>query len=204
MLAAIVLAAGQSSRMGSPKALLLDAQGRPFVARIVRTLTAAGCSEVTVVTGAAHDAVREVLARDDPPSRVRLARNPQPERGQLSSIWTGMDDAARPGVSALLLALVDAPFFSVATVQAVIHAHDTTGAAIVRPARGDAHGHPVIFGRFLFDALRRADPAVGAKAIVRAHAGQILNVEVDDDGAFTDVDTPADYARAVPRPNTTG
>ena len=197
MLAVILLAAGRSSRMGSPKALLRDAEDRTFVARIVRTLAAAGYPEVTVVTGQTHDAVRAALEEDNPPSRVRLARNLDPDRGQLSSIWTGMDDAVRPGVSALMLALVDAPFFTAETVAAVVATYQATGAPIVRPARDATHGHPVIFDRSLFEALRQADPTVGAKAVVRAHAARIVDVAVNDDGAFTDIDTPDDYARVV-------
>jgi molybdenum cofactor cytidylyltransferase len=59
------------------------------------------------------------------------------------------------------------------------------------------HGHPVIFDRRLFDELRACDPRVGAKAVVRGHAASIVNVPVDDAGAFVDIDTPADYQRAL-------
>jgi len=198
MVTAIILAAGHSTRMGSPKALLRDREGRPFVARIARTLVTGGCGSVTVVTGAAHDAIRDAVEADAPPGDVRLVRNPAPDRGQLSSIWAGLDDAVRPGVDAVLLALVDAPFFAVATVCALIEAYRVTGAPIIRPARGIVHGHPVLFDRGIVAALRAADPAVGAKAVVRAKGDRLLNLPVDDDGAFLDVDTPDDYARAVP------
>jgi molybdenum cofactor cytidylyltransferase len=67
----------------------------------------------------------------------------------------------------------------------------------VRPARGNEHGHPVIFDRSLFDELRSADPALGAKSVVRAHAAEILNLRIDDPGAFLDIDTPEVYARVV-------
>ena len=65
----------------------------------------------------------------------------------------------------------------------------------VRPVRGGDHGHPVLIDRSLFDPLRHADPRLGAKEVVRAHASSIGDVEVDDDGAFTDIDTPVEYER---------
>ena len=80
------------------------------------------------------------------------------------------------------------------TVAAVVHHWRLSRAPIVRPARGDEHGHPVVFDRALFDELLSADLQAGAKVVVRAHSRSILNVPVDDPGAFLDVDTDADYA----------
>lgn len=198
VLAPIVLAAGASTRMGSPKAVLLDRDQRPFVVRIVRTLASAGLTRPTVVTApATHDAIRDALAADPMTASARLIINRTPERGQLSSIWTAMDHVVTQGVEALVMTLVDVPFVSVDTVTAVVDAYRARRAPIVRPASGDRHGHPVIFDRSLFDELRRADLAAGAKSVVRAHEAEILNVFVDDEGAFRDVDTPDEYARAV-------
>jgi CTP:molybdopterin cytidylyltransferase MocA len=64
--------------------------------------------------------------------------------------------------------------------------------------RGDQHGHPVLIDRSLFDLLRRADPHRGAKAVVRAHATPAGDIQVDDDGAFDDIDTPVEYERLRP------
>ena len=80
-----------------------------------------------------------------------------------------------------------------ATVRAVVERYLATRAPIVRPVRGDDHGHPVLIDRSLFDLLRHADPRVGAKDVVRAHASPLGDVEVDDDGAFIDIDTPVEY-----------
>jgi molybdenum cofactor cytidylyltransferase len=197
MIAPIVLAAGESTRMGSPKALLPDREGRPFVARIVRTCAGAGFDEVTVVTGTLHEPIVAAVAADRPPIAVRFARNPDPSRGQLSSIWTGLDSAVRPGVSAIMITLVDVPLVSSATMRAVADAYRRTHAAIVRPALDDRHGHPVVFDEALFDALRRADPAAGAKSVLRAHAAEIVHVAVDDPGSVEDVDTPEEYERML-------
>jgi molybdenum cofactor cytidylyltransferase len=193
VLPAIILAAGASSRMGCPKALLLAEGGRPFVAQIVRALAAGGLEDIVVVTGPDHDAVVEAVERDRPPVVPRFARNPAPERGQLSSLWVGMDAALRPSSEGMLVTLVDVPRITPAVVSAVIEAWRRTRAPIVRPAVGERHGHPVVFDRAVFGELRLAPLEAGAKAVVRAHARDLLDVPVSDEGCLIDVDTPADY-----------
>ena len=188
--------------MGRPKALLpVDAEDT-FVSRLVRTLRAAGVDEVVVVAAVDGpvDAIRSALAAARPAPRIVL--NPDPSRGQLSSLLTGLQAVDRPGVDALLMTLVDVPLVDVSTVRALLDAYGRSGAPIVRPSRSvdAAHGHPVIFDRSVFDDLRGADPCTGAKSVVRARAGDIENVPVDDRGAFLDIDTPADYRRALGRP----
>ena len=196
MIPALVLAAGKSTRMGQTKALLpLGAE--TFVSRIVRSFRAAGVDDVVVVVG--HDAARvaEALGRLQPPPRIVV--NPEYESGQLSSILAGLRAIDRPGVTAMLLTLVDVPLVSPETVRAVLSRYRSTSAAVVRPVRGSLHGHPVLIDRQLFPQLRAADPATGAKPIVRAHASDAGDVEVDDEGAFTDIDTPGEYAAAAAR-----
>ena len=180
--------------MGSPKALLRDFDGRPFVGRIVSTLLAAGLDDVVVVTGSQHEAIAAALAMDGLSERVRLARNPDPSRGQLSSIWTGLD-ARSAGTEGLLLTLVDVPLLATSTVCAVVDAWRRTRAPIVRPIVDGRRGHPVIFDREVFDELRAAPLDAGARAVVRAHWHDAVDVPVDDRDCLIDVDTPADYER---------
>jgi molybdenum cofactor cytidylyltransferase len=179
--------------MGSPKALLPSPDGRPFVTRIVETLHEAGIVELVVVTGRDHDALVDVLSR----TRVQplIVRNIDPSRGQLSSLWVGMDSVVGPDTEGILVTLVDVPMVAVSTVTRVVTAWQRTHAPIVRPAIGDRHGHPVIFDRSVFGALRGASIDVGAKTVVRAHERDLLNVPVDDEGCLIDVDTPDEYQR---------
>ena len=200
MLAAVILAAGESSRMGTPKALLADAGGRAFVARIARTFGDAGLDQLVVVTGTHHDAIVHALAADGLGGRVSCVRNPDPSRGQISSLWVGLDAVMRPDLDAMLMTLVDVPMVRSSTVRAVIDAWRRSRAPSVRPAIGDRHGHPVLFDRAVFDELRRAPLDEGAKAIVHAYADRLVNVPVDDEGCLIDVDTPEEYAR-LPRPD---
>ena len=199
MLCAIILAAGDSTRMGRPKALLPDPDGRPFAARLVRTLAAAGIQDVIVVTGSLHAQIAEALAADEPPIAPTLVNNPQPALGQVSSLWMGLDGASRPGIEGALVAPVDIPLVRPSTIREVIDAWTRTRAPIVRPAVGDRHGHPVLFDRSVFDALRHAPLTEGARAVVHANADRVVNVQVDDEGCLLDVDTPSDYDQLIRR-----
>ena len=194
MLPAVILAAGDSTRMGSPKAILETPDGRPFVASIVRALAAADVTDIVVVTGRDHDRIVEALDRDRPPIHPRVVRNADPSRGQLSSLWAGMDAAITAETAGLMVTLVDVPLVAPATITQVIDAWRRTRAPVVRPARGAQHGHPVIFDRAVFEELRAAALDAGAKVVVRAHAHEIVDVPIADEGSLTDVDTPADYA----------
>lgn len=196
MISAIVLAAGASSRMGQAKAALpLDQTGETVVSRVVRTLLEGGAPEVVVVAGAHIDAVRRAMSPHE--SRARVIEHAGWEHGQLSSLLAGLRAIDGPLLEGALVTLVDVPLVSASTVAAIIAAWRRSRAPIVRPARGTQHGHPVIFDRSVFDDLRSADPAVGAKAVFAAHKDRVLNVHVDDPGAFEDIDTPGDYERIL-------
>jgi molybdenum cofactor cytidylyltransferase len=192
---AIVLAAGRSSRMGRAKAMLpLDA-GDTFLTRIVRTFLDAGVDDVVVVLGHEADAIAASFADSGLPARFVV--NPAYDRGQLSSLAAGLAFVDRPGVVAALVTLVDVPLVTSATVRTVIDCYRRTHVRVVRPTSGARHGHPLLIDRSLFAELRAADPETGAKPVVRAHATAAGDVTVDDEGAFTDIDTVEDYARAV-------
>ncbi len=189
----VILAAGASTRMGAPKALLPAPGGRPFVVRIIRSLLAAGLDDIVVVTGRDHEGIVKAVEADGPRVRPQFARNPDPERGQLSSLWVGMDAVVTPQSDGLLVTLVDVPMVEPGTIVRVIATWRRTRAPIVRPAIGDRHGHPVVFDRAVFRELRDAPVEEGAKTVVRAHEADLVNVAVTDEGCLVDVDTRADY-----------
>ena len=196
MIPAIILAAGKSTRMSRLKATLSAGSGADtLLTRIIRTFQQADVEDVVVVIGHEADDVRKSVAASG--LMARLVANTDYERGQLSSVLTGLRAIDRPGVNAMLLALVDTPFVSAQTVRSVVQRYRASGAPIVRPVRGAEHGHPVLIDRTLFDGLRAADPVSGVKPIVRAHVSAAGDVVTDDEGAFLDIDTPEDYARAL-------
>ena len=181
--------------MGRPKATLPLDGGDTFLTRIVRTFRAAGVDDVIVVVG--HDAEAIVASFAESDLRARFVMNAAYDRGQLTSLVTGINAVDRPGVSAALVTLVDVPLVSAATVRAVLERYRAAKPTIVRPTSPPRHGHPLLIDRSLFDALRRADPAAGAKSVVRAHASPDGDLPIADEGAFTDIDTTEEYDRWV-------
>ena len=190
----IVLAGGKSSRMGRPKALLPVASGDTFFDRVTHTLLEAGIEDIVVVVGADETAIRAGVR---PRPGVRIVDNPDYERGQLTSLLAGLRAVASTNPAAALVTLIDVPLVTAATVRTLIETQRERSALIVRPVSGGRHGHPVIFGSALFGELQRADPAQGAKPIVRAHAADMIEVPVEDEGAFTDIDTREEYERYI-------
>jgi molybdenum cofactor cytidylyltransferase len=195
---AIVLAGGKSSRMGRTKALLpIASTGETFLERVAQTLSLARIDDIVVVVGADAVTIRAAATTLQLPGSVRIVDNPDYERGQLTSLLAGLRAVDTARASAVLVTLIDVPLVTSATVETLIAIQQERSAPIVRPVSNGRHGHPVIFGRALFGELQRADPAVGAKPVVRAHAAEMIEVPVDDEGAFVDIDTPDDYARII-------
>ena len=178
--------------MGRPKALLpCGASGETFVRRVATALCDGGVEEALVVGRPDDEALRAEV--DALPVRARFVENAHADSGQLSSVLAGLAAADRPGVRAILVTPVDAPMIAAATVAELIKAFQSSHALIVRAVHQGRHGHPVIFSRAVFADLRHADPAQGARAVLRAHAEHLVNVEVADPGVLGDVDTPDDY-----------
>jgi molybdenum cofactor cytidylyltransferase len=194
---ALVLAAGRSSRMGRAKASLPLGDDDTFLTRIVRTFLEADVDDVVVIVGHEADAIIARFSTSGLPARFVVNRDY--DRGQLSSLVTGLTLVDRPGVVGALVTLVDVPLVSVATVRTVIDTYHRTRVPIVRPTSGSRHGHPLFVARSVFDALRAADPVTGAKPVVRAYATAAGDIEVADEGAFTDIDTAEDYERVLKR-----
>ncbi len=198
MIAAVILAAGRSSRMGRPKALLPHRDGTtPFVRHAITETQSAGVEIVVVVgRGGDFELEREVVACD-----ARFIVNSHPERGQLSSLHAALDAVGRnePAVDAVLVMPVDVPLVTAQVLRTVIAASQATTLPIVRAVYRGVHGHPVLFRTELFGELRAADPSVGARAVVRADPNRVFDVKVDDVSITADVDTPEDYERVIGR-----
>lgn len=188
----IVLAAGRSVRMGRSKALLrCGAEGLTFVHGVAAALCGGGAEEALIVGRPEDELLRAEVERL--PVRARFVENAQADTGQLSSVLAGLAAADHPGVSAVVVVPVDAPLIRAETVAALIARFRAGGGPIVRAVHGGRHGHPVVFGRQAFEALRHADPSVGARGVLHANPDWVLDFEVGDPGVLGDVDTPADY-----------
>lgn len=200
MLPGAILAAGRSTRMGQSKALLAyPGSGETLVARLVRSLGEGGANPVLVVGRSDDDELRAAVGAIAPSARFIV--NPDADAGgQLSSLLVAIDAADLLGAPGILMTPVDVARVSAATVSALLRASRDAPGRIIRAVHSGRHGHPVIFPRAVFDELRRADRAEGAKAVVRAHAAEVIDVDVADAGVLDDIDTPDDYRRAFRDP----
>jgi molybdenum cofactor cytidylyltransferase len=183
---AIILAGGASSRMGSPKALLLW-QENTFLESIHYSCRAAGISTIVIVTGFHNDAIRTAHPNLD----ADWIENTAPEHGMLSSIRCGL--SLLSSKTNVLLCLVDHPAAQVETYRTLITAAQPD--RIVIPVFSSRRGHPVIFGADFIPELQEGDCPKGARSVVHAHPDALYEVPVADPGILWDIDTPEEYTR---------
>jgi molybdenum cofactor cytidylyltransferase len=184
---AVVLAAGESKRMGKPKPLL-PCGDTTFLGRILAVLRTSEVDRVTVVLGAQAAAIR---ASTDL-SGVDVVVNEDYRQGQLSSLIVGLRSVPAEA-DAILLCLVDNPFLTAETVNRVIGAFRETQSPIVIPVFEKHRGHPALFSRTVFPDLLDAPPEEGARHVVHANADKVLEIDVPDSTILVRIDTPEDY-----------
>jgi len=193
MIVAVVLSAGESSRMGRPKALL-PIDGQTFIERIVGALKKSSVAKVMVVLG--HNADEMTPRLEHLP--IEILVNPDYKLGQLSSLQVAVRRLERePDCDAMLVHLVDHPYVNTKLVQTMIKRYEDTGKLIVVPRYNRKRGHPVIFSRKLFAELLAAPVDQGAKAVVNAHRDDTLEIDTEDEGVTVDIDTPELYRQHV-------
>lgn len=185
--------------MGRPK-LLLPYQGDTVVGALVASLRQGGVSDIVLVT-----------APDDEPLRawgdragLRLAVNPAPERGMLSSIREGLaaaggaDLLARSG-RPLLVTPADLPALRPETVAALLRHGFRDGSTLLVPSYRGRRGHPLLVSPARLPEIETLDLAVGLRELLERHPDQVEKIAVEDPGILQDVDTPEDYAAVTPK-----
>jgi molybdenum cofactor cytidylyltransferase len=178
--------------MGQPKALLTY-QGQTFIDSIIQNVKLAGIENIFVVTGRHGTQIRNKI--NNPDSWTYL-NNPDPDRGQLSSIQIGLTHLT-DDVIGMLLVLVDHPLVMLSTYQVIMSKANQYPDSIVIPSFDGKNGHPVYFGRKYFKELLQAPLDKGARAVVHKYHGQIIKICVKDKGVLQDIDLPEDYQNLV-------
>jgi molybdenum cofactor cytidylyltransferase len=190
MIAGLILAAGESSRMGTPKATLAY-RGQTFLESIVKTLRSAGFARIVVVLG--HQA--EEIQRQVKIEPAQVVINPDYRSGQTSSLQAGLRSLVADDLEAVLFCLVDHPAVSEATVERIVASFRQCRAPVVIPTYQGRRGHPVLIGWQVFDELLKLTRDAGADSVVRRYRPATQFVEVEDEGVVIDVDDPESFRR---------
>ncbi len=188
MIAGLILAAGESSRMGQDKALLLY-RGRTFLETIISTLSRAGISRIVVVLGHHAEAIQRAVRLEG----VEVVVNRKWTLGQTTSLQAGVMTLSSAEVEAMVVCLVDQPLVSPDTIKKLVQAFEEAGAPVVIPTCQSLRGHPVIIGRALLGDLAALRPVEGANTVIRKYRDRTQFVEVDDRGVLLDIDDPETY-----------
>ncbi|MCA0249059.1 MAG: nucleotidyltransferase family protein, partial [Proteobacteria bacterium] len=189
--AALVLAAGRSTRMGGPNKLLADAKGEPLVVHAVKAALASQAVEVVVVLGHMEDQVRPAIEKAVPPkSRLRFVVNPDFAEGLSTSVKTGIGTLGS-NIDAAIVQLGDMPGVGAPLLDRLIAAFSPVeGRTICVPTVGGKRGNPVLWARRFFPEMAKLSGDSGAKHLIGEHADLVCEVEMTGEAAITDIDTP--------------
>jgi molybdenum cofactor cytidylyltransferase len=195
MLAVAILAAGESRRMGQPKALLMY-RDRTFTHLLLDATRHPRVGITRVVLGAGADDIRQKLALDPASCLV----NPDWPKGQLSSIQAAIRSLPPGTTEGLILCPVDHPLVSAALIAALIERFDSARRLIVLPTYKGRRGHPTIFRGTLYGDLLTASPEIGARQVVWAHAEDVVEVPTEEESVVLNLNDPAALKAALQSP----
>lgn len=187
---AVILAAGRSTRMGSPKALLPLGK-TTFLGRLMTAYGQLGLP-LRVVLGPDW---RAITARQSVVEEWLLV-NREPERGPLSSLLIALDHLPSDA-DAVMLHPVDHPLVDLRTIEDLLVLHEQHPERIVLPTCRGRNGHPTLFPSSVFEELRNAPLEEGARSVVLADRDRLARLETRDEGVLRNIDTPDDYSRWV-------
>ncbi len=189
-LAGIILAAGHGKRLASiaPKPLLTF-HGKTFLQLVIDHLSAIGVTQRIIVT---NKALYQRIVDFHPATQVVI--NPQPEMGMISSLWIGMA-AMGPDVSGFFMCPIDYPLVQRETFRRLSAAHISNPHRIIIPTHNGRFGHPIIFSKDFFQALRHVPLDQGARFLIRRNQDRLFQVEVTDPGILININTPELYHR---------
>ncbi len=186
--AAVVLAAGASTRLGQPKQLA-PIGGRPALAYTLDALRASSVDRIVLVLGHNADAIAAALDLTD----ITVVRNDAYAEGQSTSVVAGVKSLG-DDVDAALMVVGDQPLLAPTVVDAIVRAYEQTGGPFIVPVYAGEWGNPVLLARATWPLLDNLKGDTGARPILRKHMDMVLEVPVPG-SLLDDIDTPDDYAR---------
>lgn len=190
MIAGLILAAGESRRMGRDKALLTY-HGKSFLETIVENLRAAGIEKITVVLGHHADAIQRAVNL----ANVGVIVNPEYEQGQTSSLQKGLASLASESAEAAILCLVDHPAISSAVLSQLVERFEASHPPVLIPTYKGERGHPVVISQAVFPELLALPSGQPANTVIRKYRDVTQFLEVAERGILVDVDEPDAYER---------
>jgi molybdenum cofactor cytidylyltransferase len=192
--AVILLAAGNSARMGSPKQLL-DYHGKPLIRHATEIALRTKCAAVVIVLGANAAEIRNALdGIETGQEKVEVIENPRWAEGMGTSIQTGVQAVEALGFTGAILALADQPLITPEILNRLIAEHERTGQPIVASQYAGTVGVPVFFAQSHFSQLMALAPDQGCKGVILKNGDAALRIDCPE--AETDIDTPLDYEAA--------
>jgi len=193
--AAVVLAGGESRRMGVPKMTLAWGE-HTVISQVVSVVRSAGVEQIIVVTGGAEAAVRHALAGE----AVKLVHNEHYSLGEmLSSVQSGLEAALDGQAEAALIVLGDQPQIQVNVVQQILSSWRVSGAEIVIPSYQMRRGHPWLLARSLWQEVMQLQSGETLRDFLKGHKEKIIYQAVENDSILQDLDTPEAYQRQRPK-----
>jgi molybdenum cofactor cytidylyltransferase len=192
MLAAAILSAGESRRMGTPKALL-PYRSSTFLEHLIEVTRHPRVGVLRIVLGAGAEVIRDTLRLEE----ASVVINDEWEKGQLSSIQAAVRSLSAAGTEGMILCPVDHPLVSASLVARLIEEFDSSGKLVVLPTYQGRRGHPLIFRASLYDELLEASAEVGARQVVWAHQEEVLEVATDEEGIILNLNDPETLRKAL-------
>lgn len=184
---AVVLAAGASRRMGTPKQLLRIG-GETILERTLKNVRASSAAEIVLVLGHAAESVEKTISTE----QIRVVRNPDYQQGMGTSLRTGLA-AISADAGAALIVLADQPFVRPETLNGLIACHQESKPQIIIPMYQGFRGNPVLLDRSVFEEVKGLNGDVGCRAIFGDHTEGICKLPVDDPGILLDIDSRSDF-----------
>jgi len=185
----IILAAGESKRMGFPK-MLLKFNGKAMIEKVLDNVAESDADGILVVLGAGSEDLTDIVRKYD----VKYCYNKNYRAGMLSSVQCGFKDLPSD-TDATLVFQGDQPFITPAVINMVINAYKTSEKGIVIPVYSGKRGHPLLLDIKYSDQIEGLDPSIGLRSITYLNSSDVLEIETNEPGILRDFDTYEDYIK---------